>query len=216
MALAGIRWLYVHAAERPSIPDLVTRFQSGDVTVYEDPDAFPRAFVVGSVQHLTDTTAVLGQMAAASLDDLRGRAFLSGSDAAPAGLTEAPPGSAGSATIAIDEPDRIEVRVQADRAGMLVLTEVMVSGWTAEVDDVPATIVTTDATFRGVAVGGGSHTLCSATGRPRPTSGSRSPGWRRSSWCSAGRSPGGDAASWRPRRRNRATNVGRPETARPS
>ncbi len=166
VALAGIRWLYVHAAERPSIPDLVTRFQSGDVTVYEDPDAFPRAFVVGSVEHLTDTTAVLGQMAAASLDDLRGRAFLSGSDAAPTGLTEAPPGSAGSATIAIDEPDRIEVRVQADRAGMLVLTDVMVSGWTAAVDDVPATIVTTDATFRGVALSAGSHTVVF---RYRPT-----------------------------------------------
>lgn len=168
VALDGVRWLYVNDADQPSIPDLVSRFRSGDVTVYEDPDAFPRAFVVGSVEHVADTPAVLERLAVASLDELRGRAFLSGSDPAPAAIADAPPGAAGSAAISVDEPDRVDVRVQADRAGMLVLTAVMTPGWTAEVDGIPATIVTTDATFRGVALGAGNHDVVFRY-RPTPT-----------------------------------------------
>ncbi|MEO8229222.1 MAG: DUF6044 family protein [Chloroflexota bacterium] len=152
VALVGARWLYVRDGETPTVPGLIERFRSGDVTIYEDPNAFPRAFVVGAVESLGDRTAVLERMAGATLAELRGRAFVSGHESTVEALIGGTPGPAGSARIVVNRPDRIEIDVRADRPGLVVLTDVMEPGWTADVDGSPAEIATVDATFRGVTV----------------------------------------------------------------
>jgi hypothetical protein len=165
VALSGARWLYVRGDGVPTIPGLIARFASGDVTVYEDPAAFSRAFLVGAVDQGPEAT-ILDRLAAASLDDLHGRAYASGADArlldptVGSGLGAASvPGPAGTATVVVDDPDRIEIDIRADRSAVLVLTDVMAPGWVAEADGRPVPIATVDAAFRGVLVAPGLHRI---------------------------------------------------------
>lgn len=157
VALVGARWLYVRGAGPPTIPGLIERFRSGDITIYEYPDALPRAFVVGAVESLGGQAAVLERMAGATLAEFAGRAFVSADDPAVAPLVGAVPAPAGSASIVVDRPDRVEIEVRADRPALVVLTDVMEPGWTADVDGTPASIATVDGTFRGVVVSPTSH-----------------------------------------------------------
>lgn len=166
VSLAGARWLYVRAAPGtnvPTVPGLVPRFQDGQVTVYENPAAFERAFLVGAVAPQPDSAAVLAALARAGLDELKGTAIATNTEIAglgPEGQAIAPgagggggAGGAGGATIVEDAPDRIVVKVAPDRPSLLVLTDAASPGWVAEVDGRPAPIATVDGAFRGVAIG---------------------------------------------------------------
>jgi hypothetical protein len=164
VALAGVRWLYVVGDQVPTVPGIVSRFHAGNVTVYDVPAVLPRAFVAGGVVAEPNDEAVTAALSAASLDSLEQEAYVS--DALTAGVpselltgvgSSTAVGPAGLATIADASPDRVEVDVHADRAGMLVLTDVMAPGWVAELDGRPVPIVTVDRTFRGVALAAGSH-----------------------------------------------------------
>lgn len=162
VALSGVRWLYVVGDQVPTIPGIVSRFHAGDVTVYEVPTVLPRAFVAGAIATEPSDAAVMAALSSASLDTLRAEAFVS-SAAGPVDVLPdtpadgTPAGPAGTATIGAATPDRVVVNVQADRAGMLVLTDVMAPGWVAELDGRAVPIVTVDGTFRGVALDAGSH-----------------------------------------------------------
>ena len=156
VALSGARWLYVLGNDVPTVPGIVARFQDATATVYEVPDVLPRAFIAGGLDVRRDPADVVAGLSAADLATLRGTAFVaSGGDAdqlwarIPA---DAASGSAGSTTIASYTPDRVVVRVNADRPGILVLTDVMAPGWVAERDGREVPIATVDATFRGVSV----------------------------------------------------------------
>jgi hypothetical protein len=171
-SLAGARWLYVVGNEVPTVPGVVERYTDGNIHVYENPSAFPRAFVVGRSQTVTDTDALLQQLVEASLDDLKGTAWLTlDQDARPHG-TSLPPlprgpggalvsdgkaGPAGTATITVDTPDRVEldVSVRPDGSGVLVLADTDAPGWVAEVDGRQTPIFTVDGAFRGIAVPSG-------------------------------------------------------------
>lgn len=164
IALLGIRWLYVDGPEVPTVPGIVPRWQDGGVTVYEVPQALPRAFLAGAIETAPSASAALDAMSAASLDDLRGRAFATSSPRLTSLLADAPgplatPGPAGTATITRDTPDRVEVAVRADRPGLLVLTDVFAPGWVAERDGVVVPIAQVDGAFRGVAVGPDTRTV---------------------------------------------------------
>ena len=151
--LIGARWLYVRGDEVPTVDSAVERFRDGNVTVYEVPDAFPRAFLTGGLRTASDRRTVLDELAAADLPTLRGSAFATESEANAARLpTTGVPGTAGSASIVVDQPDMIEVDVDATGPATLVLTDVMAPGWRAEVDGQPVPIATVDGAFRGVAL----------------------------------------------------------------
>ena len=168
VSLAGIRWLYVADGSVPTVPGLVEQYRDTTARVYENPAAFPRAFVVGAVEGAPDDAAVLGDLSNASLETLAGRAYVTGADAAAIvvggpstpGSTAAvrgTPGPDGTATITTDDPDRIAIDVSATRDGILVLTDTASPGWVAAVDGRTVPIRTVDAAFRGVAVPAGSH-----------------------------------------------------------
>ncbi|MFI5291671.1 MAG: DUF6044 family protein [Candidatus Limnocylindrales bacterium] len=151
--LAGARWLYVRGGDVPTVDGAIERLRDGDVTVYEVPDAFPRAFLVSGLATSPDDSAALDALAAADLDALRTTAFATDGAAAAAGLpSDDDPASPGSATITRDEPDHVEVAIDASRPSTLILTDVMAPGWQADVDGEAATIATVDGAFRGVAV----------------------------------------------------------------
>ena len=61
------------------------------------------------------------------------------------------------ARIAEDRPERLVAEVNADGAGILVLTDVAYPGWRAEADGRPVEILLADGVFRGVALSAGAH-----------------------------------------------------------
>lgn len=81
----------------------------------------------------------------------------------------APDGPAeGSASIARDESDRVEVRVAVFSGGpaLLVLNDLFAPGWTAAVDGRPAPILRANAVARGVLVPPGRHVVSFAYRTP--------------------------------------------------
>ena len=164
VALAGVRWLYVSGDQVPSIPGIVNRFHKGNVTVYEYPAAFTRAFLVGAVQRASSSEAVVDDLMNASLTQLGGRVYATGRDANQLMTAISPPtesfstdlagtpGPAGVARITRDGPDQVEIDVQAQRPAILVLTDAAAPGWTAEVDGRSVTVRTVDSAFRGIPI----------------------------------------------------------------
>ncbi|HLF23062.1 MAG TPA: YfhO family protein, partial [Burkholderiales bacterium] len=64
---------------------------------------------------------------------------------------------AGRARIVLWRPDRIEIDVQSDLGGILVLHDVYYPGWIAEIDGKEVPILRADVLFRGVEIRPGQH-----------------------------------------------------------
>jgi uncharacterized membrane protein YfhO len=64
---------------------------------------------------------------------------------------------AGTARIVTYEPDRVVLRADARRAGLVVLSDVVYPGWKATVDGRPADLERVDYVLRGVRVPAGAH-----------------------------------------------------------
>ena len=161
--LAAVR--YVVAASRVDntaqvlSPPLhpVTVPGDGQLTVYENPQALPRAFYVPSVEVVPDASALL-QRLAYGRDDLRRVALVeqppsSGFTAA----SDARPG--GEAEIIVDEPEHVVVRVSAPARGFLHLADQYFPGWRATVNGAPAPILRANYAFRAVEVPAGTSTV---------------------------------------------------------
>ena len=152
--LFGIRWIYARDAALPG-DGYVERFRDGDVVVYENPDALPRAFVTATVAERATRTELVDAIGAASRDELAGTAwFLAGEH--PAGAPHAD-SSTRPADIADYAPDRVDVSIPDGPAGVLVLTDAYGPGWVATVDDVATPVAPVDLAFRGVVVPAGHH-----------------------------------------------------------
>jgi hypothetical protein len=67
------------------------------------------------------------------------------------------PAGQGSATITLDEPERVEVATTASGPALLVLNDLLTTGWTAEVDGRPVEVVPANYLARGVWVEAGPH-----------------------------------------------------------
>jgi Protein of unknown function (DUF6044) len=166
--LLGVRWVYAQSSTVAD-PSLVPRFQGADVTVYENPGAFPRAFLVHSVDVVADEPALLSALGAASATDLRTTAYLSRADAGDLTLPGGPAAvPADQATVIRDTPDEVVVSTSSSTDGLLILADTYDGGWTADVDGQPARIVPTDEALRGVAVPAGTHRVTFRY-RPIPT-----------------------------------------------
>jgi hypothetical protein len=124
----------------------------GSALVYENTRALPRAYLVPRAQPVPGEE--LAAMTGGNWDP-RQVAFVP-ADAAVR-LPEGP--LSGSAALTSYEPDRVVVTTRANRAALLVLADNYYEGWRASVDGRDAPIVLTDATFRGVQVPAGSHTV---------------------------------------------------------
>lgn len=71
---------------------------------------------------------------------------------------ETPPvAGSGSAAVVRREPDLVELDVNAERGGLLVVSEVHHPGWRAFVDEAEVPIWRADVAFRGIEVPAGSH-----------------------------------------------------------
>ena len=163
--LAGVRWLYARGLTVDG-PDFAQRYQSGDVTVYEHLDAFPRAFAVGRVRTFATLDELEQALATASREELSTTAFVLADDwAGPLldggrSLTEA------TAPVTEYGDDAVRIMVDVPAPAVLVLTDSWDAGWTATIDGDTAEIVRVYGTFRGVRVPAGASEVAFAY---RPT-----------------------------------------------
>jgi hypothetical protein len=188
--LLGVRWMLVadaavdasltdRAGEQAAVPSWLHEVTKLDgTTVYENPNAFPRAFVVHGIAVDPDVEAATAALAAASPADLRSTVHVVAADADAAGIvlsstpaTAAGPGSPGSpgnagspgspseAVFTMDTPDRLEIGTSTASEGVLVVADTDARGWVAELDGKPTELFRVDLALRGVKVPAGDHVV---------------------------------------------------------
>jgi hypothetical protein len=123
-------------------------------SVYENRQAFPRAFVVPAAQALPPRSGVLAALKQA---DLRQVVFLEDLQRVPARSDR--PGRIQAASISTYEPNHVVVDVDVEASGYLVLSDPWYPGWTCSLDDLPAPLYRANYAFRAAAVPAGKHRL---------------------------------------------------------
>jgi hypothetical protein len=120
--------------------------------VYENPDAFPRAFVVPEAAPLPSPPDVLEAL---TQTDFRRRVLLEGWD----GTTGEPGYAAAEQRARVREyrPNRVTVEVETAAPGFLVLTDAWYPGWHCTVDGQPAPLYRANYLFRATPVPEGRH-----------------------------------------------------------
>ena len=112
---------------------------------------------VGAVEVVTDPHRVLAAVRAIEEPDgARRRAVIEDPALVP-DTTGAPDSREG--TLDSYEPDAIRFSIDAPRAGLVVLDEIMFPGWEVEIDGAAATPVRANYLLRGVWVGAGHHAI---------------------------------------------------------
>jgi hypothetical protein len=152
----GVGYLYSYKA-LPS-PERSRQVHAGDgYYIYAVKDPLPRAFFSGRAQWLPrdEVFAELRKVGAQDPDRVRlgQEVLLEG-----AARTEGAPAYA-PARVVSDAGSEVEVSVTAPRDGFLVLSDVLLPGWTATVDGEEAEIEKANGFARAVRVGPGEHSV---------------------------------------------------------
>jgi hypothetical protein len=143
-------------AEAALPPSLKLAYR-GEVSVYTDTAALPRAFVVGFAQ-VVSTTSVLARMARKSFDP---SSALLIEQAPPPGFDTQPGDAApaGSATITGYHNLSVDATANMARPGWLVLGDLNYPGWHVQVDGKEAPLYTADYVVRAVPLSAGVHSV---------------------------------------------------------
>jgi hypothetical protein len=129
---------------------------AGEILIYENPNALPRAALYFQVEVLPDAEAVLDAMSAPAYDPWKGLYLDSSSnfDLPPAAdLVPIP------ATITHYDPNRVVIEVDAPQDAVLMLADKNYPGWVAAVDGAETPIATANYLMRAVGVPAGQHTV---------------------------------------------------------
>ncbi len=132
---------------------------SGDVKIYENRAVLPRAFVVHRTEVVSDDEVALRLLQSSAFDPAAALVRLPEGNESPGPLMAGWPSPGDRVTITRYEPERVEVSLDLDSPGWLVLTDAAYPGWQAALDGRPVEIFTADILFRGVAVPAGEHSL---------------------------------------------------------
>jgi hypothetical protein len=138
----------------PLLEELSTVYTDAHVRILENPEAFPRAWLVHEATQV-DPGEALGLLADGTIDP-RQIALL---ETAPPALSAAADATAEAAVVLAHEPDRLELRVTAQTPALLMLSEVWDPGWSARVDGAAAPVYQADSLLRAVPVPPGQHTV---------------------------------------------------------
>jgi hypothetical protein len=147
----------------PNIPlyaplELVQKDDEG--SIYRNPQALPRAWLVHSAEVVEDDLAQLTRLAQADFDPAA-LAILAA--AAPPVAPASAPEPAPAVTYA---PNQVQVRASVSAPAILVVSDAYDDGWNVSVDGQATTLYRVDYTLRGVWLPSGEHTVV-FTYRPR-------------------------------------------------
>jgi hypothetical protein len=124
------------------------------VQIFENPTAFPRAWIVHVAQEV-EPGAAIASLVANPPPDLRRVAIL---ETTPPPL-EPTHSSDEVVSVTREAPDQLRLDVSARAAGLLVLSEIAYPTWHATIDGQPVSILTADGALRAVSVPAGQHVI---------------------------------------------------------
>jgi hypothetical protein len=142
-------------------PSLRLVFEQADVRVYENPAALPRAYVVHDFRVIEDSARLLEELDSISFDP-RAAVLLSETPKDAASMMADTPRKESSSNAAVflkDAPEEVEIRIQSDRPGFLVLSDSHYPGWKASVNEQPRHIYRANYHFRAVPIPQGESTV---------------------------------------------------------
>ncbi|MCS6802511.1 MAG: oligosaccharide flippase family protein [Chloroflexota bacterium] len=145
--LLGVK--YVLTTQNIGLPGW-TEVYRGEINVYRNERALPRAFVVGTVVPVRDAAEARAVITRPDFDP-RAVAAVEG----PAGLARS--GGTGSAELVRYEPTRIEIIARADAPALLLLTDSYFPGWRATLDGREVEIFRANSLFRAIELPPGEH-----------------------------------------------------------
>ena len=163
--LLNVRYILLDARLPPDRDDVVALragrrevFRNERVIVYENPAAFPRAWIVHSLRSINRDAAP--PLLASGEIDLRQTALVElAAGAKPPDMALPPAGAIETAQITELSPDRIRLTTLSASAGLLVLSEVYAPGWRATVDGEPVEVLPADYLFRALPLPAGAHRI---------------------------------------------------------
>lgn len=131
-------------------------YQDAEVIIYENAQAYERAWIVHDVRAERGTEGLL-RLASGSVDG-RHVAFVDGEVSA---ATPPEPGTTVNESVTITEyrDDELSASVTAASPGLVVFSEVYADGWRAYVNGEEVAILRTNGALRGVPVPAGEHTI---------------------------------------------------------
>ncbi len=153
--LLNVRYVLTAPGVRPQEGSKYRLAFSGDLSIYENLHALPRAFAVHRPAIITDTNAILAYMGSGSFDP---RAEVILEEAPAAGFAAMPaPGAASAVTVDRYAFDEVALTAGMAANGWVVLSDSYYPGWEAEVDGKAVRILRADCALRAVPVAAGTH-----------------------------------------------------------
>ena len=139
-------WLRIADLSIPSLSDSIRNKAEQEIcTVWENPNALPRGFVVGDVKLINSQASKL-EIADAMLSlDPRKEVLLYQDDLSSGSRQAYTP-----AKILEDTPNRIVIEVETQAPGYLVLSDTWYPGWTAEDNGKSVTVQVANHSFRAI------------------------------------------------------------------
>ncbi|HZY45040.1 MAG TPA: YfhO family protein, partial [Anaerolineae bacterium] len=136
---------------------------SGDVKVYENVDALPRAFFVSNEQTVANDEEAIALMKSDQFNPSQAVVLIGNQNTNSTDhlvpLSPSPLVPPSPSHLVTYEPEHIIVDVDAQQDGYLVLTDAYYPGWVATLDDRAAEIDRADVLFRAVKVPAGQHRI---------------------------------------------------------
>jgi hypothetical protein len=152
--LLAARYIVTASGELPAPYERID--QVGDMTIWRNPNAMPRAFIVHRALPVLGEDAAVGLLESEDFDYAE-TVLLHDSDRRPlrdgAGRMDA----GESARVAADSGDTVVVEAELTRPGYLVLADQWYPGWQAAVDGKPVPLLRLDHLLKGVRLEPGAH-----------------------------------------------------------
>ena len=133
---------------------------SGDVKIYENLDVLPRAFMVRDVRVAAGDEEALALMQDPAFDPRHDLVLDSGTGLGERESEEVRRtvgATRSQATVTNYVPEQVEIEVDVETPGYLVITDAWYPGWEATIDGEPVPVHRADLLFRAVAVDVGRH-----------------------------------------------------------
>lgn len=130
----------------------------GSVRIWENPFHLPKAWFVSDVRIERAAEEALNAVRSPEFDPARMAVVEPGIDTPPDGLPSSGTGQ-GVVRVSRYEPERLEIQVESEADGLVVVGDNWGPGWHAMVDGSPTPIYRTNYVLRGVPVPRGSHSV---------------------------------------------------------